>query len=1436
MKQASQSVWRRLWNTNLLDILLRFYTLVVSILVGLAALAFLVLALGSGEESAALMIIPFWILLVFVYAWLRFFPDLVSVFVSIEKHSRPATPQPPGARLKFLQAAMLAFRVAALLLPISLVLSWTSLTHILKRWLMQFGPYQFVGEHLWPLLSSLAWFALLSFVARSLALKRHARDAGIPGEAGPESTDVSSYLPILLFLLATATACLALLSPIPLLILIPLAALFLCWRARLAALSELSASSYLPSRLFTNPLLFMPLLFLLTYAVLRQFAPQALLTASGIDRHLLEYYEYGWERAALFLMTPTTLIGAILALWYPVRYVTSSRSSPLSRAVASVLTIVLVLCSLPVLLHVFDLVTSFSLRAVGADLIYVAPSILGNFSVHSVSELLQNSLGTVFLLVPVLLLIGSFIAFVLWCVSDLLKIYVDIERNFRSQSGSSASPQASHYRFLNVLKTILWATTAVGCSFFMFGHWGIGIRATEVNLGAILPWFGSSSPWSALENAAQVWFASGLVVNLVAVVFMVEAYTHKPGVTGGPFAVRHFIHHMYWIGAVLAVLTAVVALQVSGFTGRFAPVTILIGLLTAVWVYFIVTFLASLVRKTREIEFNLRTPTSVSGVFFGVRLLSIVWKVLAVVASVGVLLAGVIIGIVAAQESPGALMLVVVGIVGGYVLYVWSVAIPDFLLTLVRIEGHVREWGAPSPGPPSPDRAVPTRPDELVESGPAAAPVQLPEQAAVADSVECPDPACRSPLPSDAVSCGVCGLKISKYPVFADALGAARKSLEMKDYADALKHAKAALTAFPGNAEAAAISQSAAAMRDRMTEQLDSLQAAKERDDDKRVIQATRSLLTLVPADQRPGYQVEIDQAAERLREMKKQKAASVRAGLWRWSKRAAAVCLGCILVLLAFIFVQDTRRLNHAETAIGDRDWPLAYRHLFDVNDPLRLLSGRKKATRERIWGEEARHLGEIEQAAKEHIRAGRLTAPPGRNAYEIIRQLPGLRIQNGDNLASSLLMEISEIYEATGDAARNRGDLDEARELYEEANRLWDLPSPYQHVNWTASRLVSKAANPCLLYEKNGLGMDMVLIPAGTFTMGSPHNESQRNDDERAHRVTISKPFWVSTTEVTTTAYKLREIRVPSGRWSGDPCRKVTWFDAVEYCNRLSERDRLSPCYRITGSNVDWDRRANGYRLPTEAEWEYMCRAGTVSMYHFGESRKAGTYENLAGYLEKVGSRKPNPWGLYDIHGNAGEWCWDRYAKYPKRATTDPAGPSGGSTKRVIRGGGIEGARRLDHKWRCRSANRASAEPSWSHETVSFRVVRNATDALQSGHVSREYRRCCEALYWPEKSVVHHGNEEQPSPSDPFFMRRRVTESDLRGKSDWDLDVMRNEIYARHGRSFRRSDLQAYFNRQSWYSAKYLPDGFPVSLLTQVQVDNAAFILRYQKRVTKR
>ena len=297
-----------------------------------------------------------------------------------------------------------------------------------------------------------------------------------------------------------------------------------------------------------------------------------------------------------------------------------------------------------------------------------------------------------------------------------------------------------------------------------------------------------------------------------------------------------------------------------------------------------------------------------------------------------------------------------------------------------------------------------------------------------------------------------------------------------------------------------------------------------------------------------------------------------------------------------------------------------------------------------------------------------------------------------------------------------------------------------------------------PCLLQAQdapreitNSIGMKLVLIPKGSFQMGSPPEEKGSHDDERQHSVKITHDYYLGVFEVTQAQYKKVMGKNPSyfqgnnvaeripalihpetGRTIAEekiifvntdnyPVEFATWREAVEFCKRLSELQEEKAAKRV-------------YRLPTEVEWEYACRAGTKTAYSFGADRNAlkdfdwfgensagkiincyriweKSSKNLDVYIEKllengckthpVGTKKANPWGLYDMHGNVSEWCSDFYGEYPRQSITDPSEPKMIWT-RVLRGGCWS-----NMAADCRSAFRYWDHPLECRSDLGFRVA---------------------------------------------------------------------------------------------------------------------------------
>ena len=243
-----------------------------------------------------------------------------------------------------------------------------------------------------------------------------------------------------------------------------------------------------------------------------------------------------------------------------------------------------------------------------------------------------------------------------------------------------------------------------------------------------------------------------------------------------------------------------------------------------------------------------------------------------------------------------------------------------------------------------------------------------------------------------------------------------------------------------------------------------------------------------------------------------------------------------------------------------------------------------------------------------------------------------------------------------------------------------------------------VSAAAGKRL--NANSVGMEFILIPAGSFTMGSPEKEKDRGDDEKQVKVTITRAFELGKTVVTQKQWAEVMGTTPwdeyeAGKGDNYPAVYVSWANATKFCKKLTALEHKRG--KLPANQT--------YRLPTEAEWEYACRAGTTTAYSFGDKQSSlGDYawydDNSGNKLHEVATKKPNPWGLFDMHGNVDEWCEDWYEE-SLSGGNDPKGPSAGSN-RVDRGGNHH-----DFASNCRSAFRSSGGPN-RNSILGFRIVR--------------------------------------------------------------------------------------------------------------------------------
>jgi formylglycine-generating enzyme required for sulfatase activity len=337
--------------------------------------------------------------------------------------------------------------------------------------------------------------------------------------------------------------------------------------------------------------------------------------------------------------------------------------------------------------------------------------------------------------------------------------------------------------------------------------------------------------------------------------------------------------------------------------------------------------------------------------------------------------------------------------------------------------------------------------------------------------------------------------------------------------------------------------------------------------------------------------------------------------------------------------------------------------------------------------------------------------------------------------------------------DLIRQRGDEEFAKReaARQELERVGERALPPLHEAATGSdspeiRFRAPGVVRAIMWRvrtSKSTGLETVPLAAREFLMGSPAGEGYRRTDEKQHKVRITRPFLIGVTEVTQEQY--RKVMDASPSWfaktgggkgavdgldtSEFPVEMVTWFDAIEFCNRLSKMDGYEPYYKLAEVKKDGDAitgatvtvlGGNGYRLPMEAEWEFACRAGWGRAYNYGgfnngrqanlkPSPDAGGYGGppnwkAVGRTTKVKSYPASGWNMYDVHGNVGEWCWDWYDKdyYANSPRDNPTGPDAGTT-RVTRGGSwmvAEGS--------CRSASRLSLAPGERKDYAGFRVAR--------------------------------------------------------------------------------------------------------------------------------
>ena len=264
---------------------------------------------------------------------------------------------------------------------------------------------------------------------------------------------------------------------------------------------------------------------------------------------------------------------------------------------------------------------------------------------------------------------------------------------------------------------------------------------------------------------------------------------------------------------------------------------------------------------------------------------------------------------------------------------------------------------------------------------------------------------------------------------------------------------------------------------------------------------------------------------------------------------------------------------------------------------------------------------------------------------------------------------------------------------------------------------KMIASTSNEKIEYKTitlpNDVEMKLVKIIAGSFMMGSPENE-MGGGNKKQHRVTLTKDYWLGETEVTQKQYKaIMETNPSNFKHGGDyPVESVSWYDAMAFCQKLTELERKAG--RLP---ADYE-----YSLPTEAQWEYACRAGTTTAFNNGKNPthefncanldEVGWYmSNSGGFTHPVGQKNPNAWGLYDMHGNVWEWCRDWYESYPDGEVTDPTGPATGSS-RVNRGGAWKSS-----VISCSSSSRGGLYTPPSFYFDGFRVALVPIDSKSSG-----------------------------------------------------------------------------------------------------------------------
>ena len=334
--------------------------------------------------------------------------------------------------------------------------------------------------------------------------------------------------------------------------------------------------------------------------------------------------------------------------------------------------------------------------------------------------------------------------------------------------------------------------------------------------------------------------------------------------------------------------------------------------------------------------------------------------------------------------------------------------------------------------------------------------------------------------------------------------------------------------------------------------------------------------------------------------------------------------------------------------------------------------------------------NLATLLSEAESNLNSGNLA-----EAYATYQEI--LNRESNNTEARNGIEEIANRYENRGDQQRDNENWSEAVSLYQQAIEI----------GGTSSAINSKIEN-CRKNKKLSKIPDyMVRVEGGTFQMGT----NSQGENNSAHSVTVST-FYISKYEVTQQKWVNIMDSNPSYSKNAEnhnsrPVEKISWYDAVKYCNKLSKQDGLTPVYEIEGDIVSYNPNAFGYRLPTEAEWEFAARnrgddirwSGTNNQNELTEY--AWYYANSDSRTHRVGQKSPNNLGLYDMSGNVWEWCYDWYSAYPNQSQTNPKGPSSGN-KKVLRGGSW-----VDSQFYCRVYYRNQKTPSSTSNNYGLRIV---------------------------------------------------------------------------------------------------------------------------------